>query len=259
MWRYIKEAFLAPVRVPLLGGVPVNALACLGLAILGFGNPGFWLLGIGAEVAYLTGLATNRRFRRWVEAKGRTVTEHNAAAQLAAVLARLGPVYQRTFGALEEKLQKVRETYRVNLIEDVIADTNLAALDRLREIYARLLLARQQLEQREAEDDPAALRREVAGLEAELADAAMPPSLRRSKTATLEILERRLRALQAREAAQEEVASDLRRIESQFDLALDNVSMVTKPPTISMDIELSSHVLDPGAYDFEATRRPIAQ
>ena len=61
MFRHLKAAFLAAPDIPGIGRLPVNAITLAGLAILGFGHPGFWPLALGAEAAYLYALATSPR------------------------------------------------------------------------------------------------------------------------------------------------------------------------------------------------------
>ena len=67
MFRYLSAAFVARPRIPGLGQVPVNLIGLAGAGILGLANPAFWFLGLGLEVAYLFGLASNRRFRDIVD------------------------------------------------------------------------------------------------------------------------------------------------------------------------------------------------
>ena len=63
-WGYVKAAFNAR---PIGMFVPPNWVGLAGFAMLGLLNPGFWLLGAGAELAYLFGLSTSRRFQRLVD------------------------------------------------------------------------------------------------------------------------------------------------------------------------------------------------
>src|SRR5262249_32257884 len=74
------------------------------------------------------------------------------------------------------------------------------------------------------------------------------PALRQSKTATVDILKRRLANIQRREQSLEEVESDLTRVESQVDLILDNAAMQGKPQTISSDLQLASNLVGGGLF-----------
>ena len=65
--RYLWAAFNArPLGMPL----PPNWFGLGALGLLGaFISPGFWVLGVGLELAYLALLARNARFRRTVDAQ----------------------------------------------------------------------------------------------------------------------------------------------------------------------------------------------
>lgn len=260
MRPYLSEAFFARLHIPLLGAVPANALVFAGLMILGLGHPGFWFLGMAAEIVYLWGLVGNARFRKWVDAKSLGAAKDRDAVGMDEMLARLNVEHKTEARELARLCNQVQETYRINQTEESIIENNLAALRRLQVLHARLLLARQQIEQREGENDDAELLRETAALEQELKQPGLPESLLRSKKATFEILQKRLRAVRARSTTRDEIDSDLKRILSQVELALDHATMQTKPPAISLDLELSSQIIDTGPVEFNSPGpdRPIA-
>jgi hypothetical protein len=243
-----------------LGAVPLNGIAFTGLMILGFGHPGFWFVGVGLELLYLWALSGNVRFQKWVAAKSIGEVKDRETVQWTELLARMNPEHQGQARHLAERCNQVRETYRLNQTDESIIDNNLSALGRLQAIHARLLLARQQIEQRENTNDEPTVVQEIARLEEELQQTDLPESLVRSKRATLEILQKRLRAVRARSVTSEEIDSDLKRIEAQVELALDHATMQTKPPAISLDLELTSQFIDTGPMEPEppARARPIA-
>jgi hypothetical protein len=261
MFRYLQEAFFARVRMGWLGAVPVNGIAFTGLMILGFGHPGFWFVGVGLELVYLWAVSGNVRFQKWVAAKSIGEVKDRETVQWKALLARMNAEHQGQARHLAERCNQVRETYRLNQTDESIIDNNLSALGRLQAIHARLLLARQQIEERENTNDEPTVVQEIARLEEELQQTGLPESLVRSKRATLEILQKRLRAVRARSVTSEEIDSDLKRIEAQVELALDHATMQTKPPAISLDLELTSQFIDTGPIEPEppARIRPIAQ
>ena len=47
--------------------VAPNWVGLVAFGLAGLTNPGFWLIGAGVELAYLFGLATNRRFQQVVD------------------------------------------------------------------------------------------------------------------------------------------------------------------------------------------------
>lgn len=254
MWRYLKAAFLVGVDVPALGRVPVNALAAAGFLILGFGHPGFWLLGLAAEAAILPTLAFNKRFQNVVDAEDRQISSDDSEAKRESLIQTLPADYKKHLADLQRKCGKVLEVYRNAQAEEFVIDTNRDALENLKWVYLKLLIARYHLLTAGTEDTPDSLIKKINALQEELGDATETPALRQSKAATLDILKRRLANIQRREQSLEEVESDLTRVESQVDLILDNAAMQGKPQTISTDLELASDLVSGGMFgDAEST------
>jgi hypothetical protein len=255
VWRYLKAAFFVGIDVPALGRIPVNALAAAGFAILGFGHPGFWFLGLAAEAAVVPALAFNKRFQNVVDAQDRELSNDNSEAKRAALIQLLPSDYKKRLSDLERKCGKVVEVYRNAQADDFLIDTNQHALENLKWVYLKLLIARYHLLTAGTDDTPASLLKKITSLESELRNENQEtPALRQSKTATLDILKKRVANIQRREQSLDEVESDLTRVESQVDLILDNAAMQGKPQTISSDIELASDLVSGGMFgDVEST------
>jgi hypothetical protein len=248
VWRYLKAAFLAGVQVPALGRVPLNALAAAGFFILGFGHPGFWFLGLAFEAAIVPTLAFNKRFQKVVDAQDRQLSDGDSDDKRASLLQLLPSHYRERLTDVDIKCSKVLQVYRNAQAEEFIIDTNRAALDNLRWVYLKLLIARYHLLTAGTDDTPESLEKKIASLQRELQDSNESPALRQSKSATLDILKRRLANIERRGQSLEEVESDLTRVESQVDLILDNAAMQGKPQTITTDIELASDLVSGGMF-----------
>jgi hypothetical protein len=248
VWRYLKSAFLVGVDVPALGRLPVNALAAAGFFILGFGHPSFWFLGLAAEAVVLPSLAFNRRFQNIVDAQDRQAASGDSQAKRAALVQLLPSEDKRRLLALERKCDKVVEVYRNAQAEDFLIDTNRDALENLKWIYLKLMIARYHLLTAGTDDTAEALAKKIEALQKDLGNSQETSALRQSKAATLDILKRRLANVQRREDSLQEVESDLTRVESQVDLILDNAAMQGKPQTISTDIELASDLVGGGMF-----------
>jgi len=132
--------------------------------------------------------------------------------------------------------------------EDFLIDTNRDALENLKWVYLKLMIARYHLLTAGTDDTPEALAKKIEALQKDLGNSQETPALRQSKQATLDILKRRLGNVQRREDSLQEVESDLTRVESQVDLILDNAAMQGKPQTISTDIELASDLVGGGMF-----------
>ena len=236
------------VDVPALGRLPVNALAAAGFFILGFGHPSFWFLGLAAEAVVLPSLAFNRRFQNVVDALDRQAASGDSQVKRAALVQLLPSEDKRRLLGLERKCDKVIEVYRNAQAEDFLIDTNRDALENLKWVYLKLMIARYHLLTAGTDDTPEALAKKIEALQKDLGNSQETPALRQSKQATLDILKRRLGNVQRREDSLQEVESDLTRVESQVDLILDNAAMQGKPQTISTDIELASDLVGGGMF-----------
>lgn len=69
MWRYLKAAFWLSPLIPGLGRIPLNVLALTAAGIVGVGAHAVWFLALAVETMYLVGLASNRKFQRYVDAR----------------------------------------------------------------------------------------------------------------------------------------------------------------------------------------------
>jgi hypothetical protein len=248
VWRYLKAAFLVGADVPALGRVPVNVLASAGFFILGFGHPGFWFLGLAAEAALLPSLAFNQRFQNYVDAAERQLTNGDSQVKRTALVQTLPAEDRKHIEALDRKCAKVLDVYRNAQAEEFLVETNREALDNLKWVYTKLLIARFHLLTAGTDDTAESLDRKIVSLEHDLHDTQETPALRQSKGATLDILKRRLANIGRREQSLEEVESDLTRVESQVDLILDNAAMQGKPQTISTDLQLTSDLVSGGLF-----------
>ncbi|HVF09763.1 MAG TPA: hypothetical protein VNA16_03125 [Abditibacteriaceae bacterium] len=237
--RYLKAAFFAKSS----GRLPLNALGVLAFLALGFWHPAFWLVGLGLEAIYLFGLTSNERFRKWVDAQKYMQPVHQAGSQ-EQLLSQLGPESRSRMRAMENKCEKIFQAYAAHM-DSFVAENNRDALNRLLEVYLKLLVVRRQLLAVDRQAMRQSVQNEIAALESDLGSTASG-SLHESKTATLEILRQRLENSQQGEQALNEVESDLQRIEAQIDLAREQALHQERPPAISLSINLATQLLDGG-------------
>lgn len=250
MWRYLTAAFWEGVPVPGLGLLPLNVLAMVGVGVLGVVNPGFWLIGLGVETAYLFTLATNRRYRNVVDARDRLRERQgeNAEAKRQAIIRELGEEDRRRLATLEGKCEQTILIQRNSQAEDFVLNDSRDALQRVAWLYLKLLLARQRLVEQARLDAGSDLAAKLANLERELSDAGLGAALRASKSATHELLLKRQQNQARRTQSLAEIDSDLARIEAQVDLARENAAIQEQPTAVSTNLDLVSHLLDGGLY-----------
>jgi hypothetical protein len=252
MWRYLTAAFWAQPNLPGLGRLPLNLLAVIGVGVLGLANPGFWLLGLGAEVAFLFALATNRRFQKVVDSQELTITTTDAEQKRQALIHQLSPDARQRLAASEVKAQRILEVQRQSQFSEFVLDSTREALGRITWVYLKLLIARHRLLEQARLDTPGELEARITDLERDLTSPGLSEAMRTSKNATLEITRKRLATLQRRQQSLAEIDSDLIRTEAQLDLALENAAIQDQPTAIGSDLTLASHLLDGGLYGADA-------
>jgi hypothetical protein len=252
MWRYLTAAFWAQPDLPGLGRLPLNLLAVIGVGVLGLANPGFWLLGLGAEAAFLFALATNQRFQKTVDAQDLSLTTTDAEQKRQALIQQLTPDARQRLTANEAKAKRILEVQRESQFSDFVLDSTRDALGRITWVYLKLLIARHRLLEQARLDTPGELEARINDLEHDLAGPGLSETMRTSKDATLEITRKRLATLQRRQQSLAEIDSDLTRTEAQMDLALENAAIQDQPTAIGSDLTLASHLLDGGLYGADA-------
>lgn len=243
MWKYIKAAFFFSPQIPGLGAVPVNVLGIIGFVALGFGHPGFWLLGLGLETAYLYATATNDRFQHAVRARESTAMEEDDELVRSRLIRKLPRHAKRRLEILEERCLKVLHAHRMEDGDTDVVDANRYALKKLAWTYLKLLVASHELQNPHTSAGEAELVRDIRTLESEIVNERLSVAARDSKVATLEILKKRLRNIERRERYIEEIESNLRRIEAEVDLALENATLKESPDVISTDLDVASYLL----------------
>ena len=239
-WELVLEAFHRKPALKGLGPVPWNKVALIATAILGLGNPGFWLLGVAGELAYLYLSATSPRFRALVRAKRlegqRTTTEQ----QIETWLADLSANGRRRFEALTancREVQKVYETLRPGGLS-MIDEQRWRGLDQLLWLFLRLSVSLELLERQMGPVDPRALQGEVEALRTEIAGLApSSEALRKSKQSLLELKERRLENLGRAGEARQVLVSELQRVEQQVELLREEAAISRNAESLSARID----------------------
>src|SRR5271170_4461826 len=254
MWRYLKAAFLVGVDVPGLGKLPVNALAAVGMGILGFVEPSIWLAGIGIEVAVVSSLAFHPRFQRLVEAQsGERMLEDNQAKRVR-LIAVLPEELRARLRSLENTSGRILSIYQTLGIEPELLRGTESSLEKLQWIYLKLLIARTHLTRELSAESEVSLELRIHQMQQESGKQSEPSTaLQRSQEATLAILRRRLENLQNRDRILPENDSDLSRIEAQVELMRENAAIEGKPASVETEIELASDLASPDLFGSQSS------
>jgi hypothetical protein len=229
-WHMMRAAFNAR---PFGMVVPPNWIGLAAIGLLGLVNPGFWIIGAGVEVGYLSLLLSSERFRRTVVAR-RIAAEHDGwEGQVDALLAQLSDRDRARYLALAARCRSIVT------IPNPGAGAQDESLGRLAWIYLKLLLARQLIGRVLAPGAPSAaqLDSQVADLQTRLKLASLSEELRRSLTGQLDILtQRRAQRVEAKEKL-DYLDAECARIEQQVELLREQAALSTDPEVLSRRID----------------------
>ena len=221
--------------------VPPNWVALAAFGLLGAFHPGFWLVGAGLELGYLSVLTTNKRFQRLVAGR-RLATSHEAwGDKLEPVLASLDESDRRRYAALTARC-------RAMLGEEngtPAVDAQGQGLSRLAWVYLRLLVTRRNVERvlrAPTGDEPASrtdaqLTERLATLRRRLEDDTLDDDLRRSLASQADIVEQRLTQRRAARDTLAYVEAELTRIEEQVELFREQAALDVDPEALSRRLD----------------------
>lgn len=238
--RYLRHAFFARPDIPLLR-FPWNAIAVVAAAIAGWWDPSIWAVAGAGEFIYLLTMASNSGFQTWIDARRLEELRGDSDAARKRLVSRVGGAARQRYRRLEEKRARLEVLAADQAGDDLLYDSNRDALQKLTWLFLNLLVAQRNLLVA-PESDGRDLQKQIALLERELASAPSNAA-RSSKQATLRLLRERLDNVQDRATSLAEIEADLARIETQFDLSLEEASLRGRPVAISANVELTSHLL----------------
>lgn len=221
--------------------VPPNWIGLGIFAMLGLMNPGFWVIGLGAELAYLWILGTNKRFQRFVGASQRLQTTNQWQAKVNALIQQLSGEDQQKYRALEVRCWTLLEQQQAIQAPSSGLQAQGEGLGRLLWVYLRLLTTRQAINRilRSSAGGPnesAGLEERIDKLQARLKEP-LSEELKKSLTGQVDILQQRL---DKRREAKEKLAfldAEITRIQEQVELVREQAVVSADPETLSKRID----------------------
>jgi hypothetical protein len=135
-WNYLKAGFWQRVPLPLLGQVPLNAVAFAGFGIAGFDHPAFWAAGAAWETLWLAGSAGRVGYRRKVDARARRTAWRSVEERRLQLYNQLPPADRQRHHSLRSACQ--------SLITPRPGQEPDPAAELFTWLHLKLLLARQQ-------------------------------------------------------------------------------------------------------------------
>ena len=236
---YVREAFHAR---PIGMFIPPNWVGLGVFGLLGLLNPGFWVIGVGLELAYLGILATNGRFQRLIDATYLGETTRNRREMVHDLVNQLGPDGLKRYRALEVRCRAILEQQSRGGVIPTGVETQAEGLSRLLWVYLRLLSTREAIERivretAEGREDSDRIEERVRALEAQLKEETLTEELRRSLAGQMEILQQRL---EKRKEAHDKLAfldAELTRIREQVELVREQAVLAASPEALSQRID----------------------
>jgi hypothetical protein len=237
-WDYVRSAFNA---LPMGMFIPPNWIGLGVFGFLGVLNPGFWIIGLGCELAYLGWLGTNPRFQNLVSG-GRLLDEQRRwQNKVFELIRQLPPEDQQRYRALESRCKNILEQQSQLGLSPGLGEQG-EGLGRLVWIYLRLLLTREAIrkiiqESSAPADENAHMKERIEKLQQQLQQPAITEDLRKSLTAQIEILQQRQ---EKKREAVEKLAfldAELTRIQEQVELLREQAVLSTDPEVVSQRID----------------------
>jgi len=237
-WDYVRSAFNAR---PAGMFVPPNWIGIGMFGLLGLLNFGFWIIGIGCELAYLGWLSNNPRFQQLVTGGRLQDAQRQWQAKLYESIRQLPSEDQQRYRALEARCREILENQARNALPSAGLDDQSTSLGRLVWIYLRLLLTRESIRKmmQEASRSPEEthMQQRIESLQRQLQEPSISDELRKSFTAQIDILKQRQE--KKREAAEKLAFLDaeLARIREQVELLREQAVLATDPQVVSERID----------------------
>jgi hypothetical protein len=249
LWDYLREAFNAR---PIGMFLPPNWAMLAGFGLAGWlHDPGWLVLGAGAEMGYLLLLSTNARFQRFVAGKLSADESRETTQRWHRLVAALPDADKRRYASLAQRCQAVLEQQFHGDASAPGYAGQSDSLGKLTWMYLRLLVTRQAIQRVIREGGAgtpggpppvpgsaaASLDKRLADLKRRLADPSITDELRRSLQGQADLLEQRLTR---RGEAADKLAfleAELARIEEQVELIREQAVLSTDPEHFSQRID----------------------
>lgn len=235
---YITAAFNAR---PFGMFVAPNWIGLGAFGLLGFMEPGFWVIGAGLELGYLFLLSTNERFQRLVSAGSVVEATADWNKRIQALLVRLDAGDRRLHDLLSQRCRSIIDLQLHGASPATVPgglEAQADSLGRLSWMFLRLLVARRTIRQVIGESgDAGDLRRRQTALERQHADESIGEELRHSLAGQLDILKQRLLQRTDAERKLAYIDAELERIQQQVELIREQAALSSDPELLSQRID----------------------
>lgn len=249
---YVKAAFNHRTHVPWLGFMPFNKILLGGCIILGFGNPAFWLLGLGLEVGFLSWLSGNPRFQAVVQGQRLLEAQASWREKERETTDRLDPQSRSRYLTLVERCRAILKSDEISAREGSLGGLQTESLNQLLVVFLRLLTLRQRIRETLRTTSAADIDRDIQALTNQIALEKEGSPVLRSLQSTLDIQKARLANLL-------KSSDNLRFTDSELDRIEKQISLTAEELAVSKDPEKWSAALDGVVQSVKGTSKWMAE
>lgn len=250
-YDYVKAAFNAKPWGML---IPPNWVMLSVFGLLGtFRHPGFFLMGAGAELAYLYAVSTSGRFRALVKGSAlfreRTQKDAEWNDRLLKLLGQLPVEEKRRFFTLKEKCAATIEFYSSQAsLDSSVIESHSMSLNKLLWIFLQLLSAKQNLSKLidssySKNRQVTLLENEVEKIDQDLNRKELSSGIRKSLESKKDILKQRIQTLNDAQGKLEFIVAETGRIEEQVNLIREQALVNRDSSDITNKIDVVSSSL----------------
>jgi hypothetical protein len=238
IWDTIRKAFSAR---PIGMFVPPNWIGLGIFGMLGMLNPGFWVIGLGLELGYLSILAANHRFQRFVGATQQLKTQQQWQTKVDVLVQQLSKEDQQRYRNLDSRCRTLLEQQLHLQTPSTGLQAQGDGLSKLLWVYLRLLTTRQAITRlirgaAGSADETGALEARLAALQAQLNEP-LTEDLKKSLSGQVDILQQRLEKRREAKQKLEFLDAELMRIQEQVELVREQAVLSADPETLSQRID----------------------
>jgi len=231
---YVKAAFFWRHRVPLLGHIPLNIYSLAGLAVLSLLHPGFLLLGIAVESAYLIFVPGSDRFQKVIKGRQLLDVQDTWKQRRDNLIIKLDTLSQSRYQALNEQCLTLQKQ---ELRDGMSEGLHEYGLNQLLWTFLQLLASRDKISWMLRNTSPEKIQNEISILEKNITNEKADTPLYASHMSTLEITRKRLDNLDRAKSDLAIIDAELQRIEQRFALFREESALSTSPSAVTARLD----------------------
>jgi hypothetical protein len=233
---FAKAAFKWRFKLPLLGDFPVNPLILAGFAILGFGHPGFWLLGLAFEAAYMIFLPGNGQFQKVVIGRDLLKEKAQIDKKKNTMLSFLDAKSAARYEILSQQCAALQRSSSTMLNANG-SDFQFWEFEQLLSTFLQLLTSRARILSTLSNLSEEKLKKEIEELNVRIGKQQKDSPLYTSLSSTIAITQRRLENCAKAWENLSIIDAELDRIEKQFTLLKEEASLITDPSMLTSRLD----------------------